>query len=206
MPQGNVVEVVSRMRSHVKGSDVHTTLKSHVQYVADKALADMICPDGGAIGLGQGHGAARWWSWTSPTEASWRFPAIPRSRPSTFVGGITQRRSSNLLQSSAAFSPLLNRAIQGTYPAASTYKTFTGLAALENGMATATETWDCTGSWDGFGSGDVPEVLEETGPWHSSTSAAASSIPATPCITISDTSSGMPLRTRASRQRCCRIS
>ena len=31
--QGNVVEVVSETQP-VKGSDVHTTLKSHVQYVA----------------------------------------------------------------------------------------------------------------------------------------------------------------------------
>ncbi len=30
-------------------------------------------------------------------------------------------------------------------------------------MATATETWDCTGSWDGFGSGDVQKCWKKQG-------------------------------------------
>lgn len=158
--QGNVVEVVSETQP-VKGSDVHTTLKSHVQYVADKALADMICPDGGAIGSGKGTGGAV--VVMDVTDGSIvALSSYPTFTPTTFVGGITQDEL-DLLQSSAAFSPLLNRAIQGTYPAASTYKTFTGLAALENGMATATETWDCTGSWDGFGSGDVQKCWKKQG-------------------------------------------
>lgn len=158
--QGNVVEVVSETQP-VKGSDVYLTLKSSVQYAADKALADTICPDGGAIGSGKGTGGAV--VVMDVTDGSIvALSSYPTFTPSTFVGGITQDEL-DLLQSTEAFSPLLNRAVQGTYPAASTYKAFTGLAALENGMATADETWTCTGEWDGFNSGDVQKCWKEGG-------------------------------------------
>ena len=140
---------------------MYLTLKSSVQYAADKALADTICPDGGAIGSGKGTGGAV--VVMDVTDGSIiALSSYPTFTPSTFVGGITQDEL-DLLQSTEAFSPLLNRAVQGTYPAASTYKAFTGLAALENGMATADETWTCTGEWDGFNSGDVQKCWKEGG-------------------------------------------
>ncbi|HAM14442.1 MAG TPA: penicillin-binding protein 2, partial [Eggerthellaceae bacterium] len=54
-----------------------------------------------------------------------------------------------------SYYPLLNRAVSGTYPAASTYKAFTSLAGLKYGFADAKKEWSCGGSWDGFGTGDV---------------------------------------------------
>ena len=86
-----MVEVVSETQP-VKGSDVHTTLKSHVQYVADKALADMICPDGGAIGSGKGTGGAV--VVMDVTDGSIvALSSYPTFTPTTFVGGIPQDRA-----------------------------------------------------------------------------------------------------------------
>ncbi len=162
--QGNVVEVVSETQP-VKGSDVYTTLKASVQYAADKALADTIAPDGGAIGSGKGtSGAVVVMDVTDGSILA--LSSYPTFSPSVFVSGIdddTYDLYFDKETSEAAQNPMLDRAIQGTYPAASTYKTFTGLAALECGMATTDETWNCTGEWDGFGSGSPQKCWLEGG-------------------------------------------
>ena len=162
--QGNVVEVVSETQP-VKGSDVYLTLKSAVQYTADKALADLIAPNGGAIGSGNGvAGAVVVMDVTDGSIVA--LSSYPTYSPELFVNGL-DNDTYNLYfdeeTSEAAQKPMFNRVIQGQYPAASTYKTFTGLAALENGMATTDETWNCTGEWDGFGSGDVQKCWKEGG-------------------------------------------
>ena len=54
--------------------------------------------------------------------------------------------------------PLMNRAIAGTYPAASCFKAFTGLAGLTYGFADTSRTWNCTGTWTGFGD-EFPQKL-----------------------------------------------
>lgn len=69
----------------------------------------------------------------------------------------------DLYSTASSYYPLLNRAIQGTYPAASTYNAFTGMAGLKYGFADTSRTWTCTGSWDGFGSGDVQKCWKEGG-------------------------------------------
>ena len=67
---------------------------------------------GGAIGSGKGTGGAV--VVMDVTDGSIvALSSYPTFTPTTFVGGITQDEL-DLLQSSAAFSPLLNRAIQGT--------------------------------------------------------------------------------------------
>ncbi len=48
--------------------------------------------------------------------------------------------------------PLLNRATQGTYPAGSTFKIVTMVAALEGGGFTPESTFYCGGYWDRLGS------------------------------------------------------
>lgn len=157
--QGNVVEVVSETQP-VKGSDVYLTLKAPVQYVADRALAELIAPTG-VIGEGTGVGGCVV-AMDVNTGGIVAMASYPTFTPETFVGGISTDEYA-LFQSDEAFSPLLNRTIQGSYPAASTYKAFTGLAALETGMANTTETWTCTGEWDGFGSGQVQKCWRPQG-------------------------------------------
>ena len=160
--QGNVVEVVSETQP-VKGSDVHTTLKSHVQYVADKALADMICPDGGAIGSGKGTGGAV--VVMDVTDGSIvALSSYPTFTPTTFVGGITQDEL-DLLQSSAAFqsrcSTAPSRAPTRQHPRT---RRSPAWRRLKTAWPRQPRTCgNCSGSWDGFGSGDVQKCWKKQG-------------------------------------------
>ena len=78
--------------------------------------------------------------------------SYPTFSPETFTGAISQD-TWDLFNTDESYHPMLNRAVSGTYPAASTYKAFTGLAALAYGFADTKRTWDCGGSWDGFDTG-----------------------------------------------------
>lgn len=148
--EGEVVEVVSETKP-TKGSDVHLTIAGPVQYVCDHALAELIAPEGGVIGTGKGVAA-------SAVVMDVRDGGIvalsnyPTFSPEAFVGEIPTDIW-DAYRDDKAFMPLLNRATEGQYPAASTYKTFTGLAALANGFADTKRTWDCEGSWDGWKTG-----------------------------------------------------
>ena len=76
--------------------------------------------------------------------------SAPTFSPSIFVGGIANSDWDNLTNESSHY-PLLNRAISGQYPCASTIKPFTAFAALENGIATSDSGYYCNGWWTGFG-------------------------------------------------------
>src|ERR687883_1223510 len=87
----------------------------------------------------------------------------PDFDPQMFVGGITgdKVKQYEYLTSEEAGAPFPNRATQGTYPGASTFKPFTGLAGLISGAispsTTVTDTgacwrptgtsWGCWQSW-----------------------------------------------------------
>ena len=147
---GNVVEVVSETQS-TKGSDVYLALKGPVQYVCDHELATLIAPEDGTIGTGSGvAGAAVVMDLRDGGIVA--MSSYPVFDPETCTGAIPDEVY-EVYSSEEARTPLLNRAIGGTYPAASTYKTFTGLAALANGFADTARTWNCGGSWDGWGTG-----------------------------------------------------
>ncbi len=157
--QGRVVEVESETPS-TRGSDVYLTIKAPAQYVAEQELASLIAPEG-VIGKGRGVGGAI--VAMDVTDGSILVMAsYPTFDPTTFTGGIAQDVW-DLYATEESFHPLLNRAISGTYPAASTYKAFTSLAGLKYGFADDTRTWDCTGSWDGFNSGDVQHCWNLSG-------------------------------------------
>lgn len=147
---GEVVRVVSETQP-TKGSDVYLTIKGPVQYVADRELAALIAPENGTIGTGKGLAG-------SVVVMDLRDGGVvamanyPLFDPAEFAGSIADDVY-DVYNSEAAQMPLINRAISGTYPAASTYKTFTGLAALANGFADMKRTWDCGGSWDGWDTG-----------------------------------------------------
>ena len=59
--------------------------------------------------------------------------SFPTYEPADFVNGITATQFSELT-SEDNFSPILNRAIQGTYAPGSTFKLVTALAALQEGV------------------------------------------------------------------------
>ncbi|OUO90859.1 penicillin-binding protein 2 [Gordonibacter sp. An230] len=148
---GNIVEVVSEVQPS-KGSDVRLSLKGPVQYVCDRALAALIAPEDGTIGTGTGvAGAVVVMDLSDGGIVA--MASYPTFDPAVFEGVVSQE-TWDLYQSAETWNPLMNRVIGGQYPAASTYKTFTGLAALESGFASASSSWNCTGSWDGWGSGE----------------------------------------------------
>lgn len=157
---GNVVRVVSETQP-TKGSDVHLAIKGPVQYVADRELAALIAPENGTIGTGSGVAG-------SVVVMDLRDGGIvamanyPLFDPVEFIGAVSSDVY-DVYNSKEAQKPLLNRAISGTYPAASTYKTFTGLAALANGFADMKRTWTCNGSWNGWGTGQEQMCWKHSG-------------------------------------------
>jgi penicillin-binding protein 2 len=149
--QGRVVEVESETAA-TRGNDIYLTIKAPVQYVAEQELAGLIAPTG-IIGKGKGVGGAV--VAMDVTDGSiLALASYPTFDPSKFTGGISQDIW-DLYSTAESYYPLLNRAVSGTYPAASTYKAYTSLAGLKYGFASAEKTWNCEGSWDGFHTGDV---------------------------------------------------
>lgn len=156
---GNVVEVVSETQP-TRGSDVYLCIKGPVQYVCDRELASTIAPNG-VIGEGSGTGGAVV-IMDVRDGGIVAMASYPTFDPSLFVGGITQDVW-DVYSSEGSYNPMLNRAISGQYPAASTYKAFTSLAALENGICDENSTWACTGAWDGWNTGQPQHCWERSG-------------------------------------------
>ncbi len=157
--QGRVVEVESETAAQ-KGSDVHLTLWAPVQYVADQTLAAQIAP-GGVIGEGQGVSGAVV-AIDAEDGSIIAMASYPTYAPGAFTGGIANDIW-EVYRTEESYYPLLNRAIAGTYPAASCYKAFTSLAGLRYGFADDKKEWDCTGAWDGYNSGDIQHCWDLSG-------------------------------------------
>ena len=157
--QGNVVSVTSETQP-AKGSDVYLSLIASAQYKADSLLASTIAPSGD---IGTGHGVAGAIVAMDVRDGSVLvMSSYPTFDPSDFTGGIPQDIW-DLYNTDESHAPLNNRTVNGQYAAASTYKAFTSMAGLNYGFATYTSTWNCTGSWDGFGSGDVQMCWDHNG-------------------------------------------
>lgn len=149
---GTVRQVVSET-DPVKGNDLYLSIVAPIQYAADRALAALVAPNGI---IGEGTGSAASLVCMDVTDGSIVAMAnYPTYEPENFIGGISQEIW-DLFNTEESYYPLLNRAIAGTYPAASTYKAFTSLAGLEYNFADTEREWDCQGTWTGFGT-DYPQ-------------------------------------------------
>jgi penicillin-binding protein 2 len=96
----------------------------------------------------------------------------PSFDQNAFVGGLSRSQWSALI--SNPFRPMENKAIQGEYPPASTYKIITAIAGLEEGVIDDTTTFFCPGflrfgdrvfrCWKkgGHGTVDIYRALEES--------------------------------------------
>ena len=143
---GMVTGTVSEIPAE-QGSDVHLTLDVNVQREAEAALADAY-----ALSLTQHYHATGGAvvALNCKTGEVLAMASYPTFNPMAFIGGISTELWAQL-QDPSAHTPLLNRAINGLYPTASTIKPFSCLAALECGVA-GYETWyECTGLWTGLG-------------------------------------------------------
>ena len=109
------------------GEDVYLTIDRQVQALADQKCGDescamvvMDCNNGDIIALS----------------------STPGFDPNWFNVGVTGPQWHDLTTSD--YKPLLNKAVSGTYPPGSTFKTAMALAAVDNGMDDFVV--DCTGS------------------------------------------------------------
>ncbi len=124
------------------------TIDSRVQKVAEKALRDALddahhqdypkAKAGAAVAL------------DTRTGEVLALASLPTYDPSVFLGGVSDRQWRSLTTTSSEF-PLTNRAMMAQYPPASTFKAFTGLAGLQNGVTSQWKTYYCEGRWTGMG-------------------------------------------------------
>lgn len=111
------------------GNDIKLTIDADLQLAAEKALAGRA----GAV---------------IATEINSGRILVLASSPALqlneFVGGISQKAWDAMLDN--PLHPLTNKAIQGQYPPASTYKMVTALAGLGEGIVTPETSFNCTGA------------------------------------------------------------
>jgi len=143
----------ARITDPVPGKDLTLTIDMDLQKTAEEELDAAIER---AVGNGnEGTGGAI--VAMDPTNGEIRAMASrPTFDPQMFVGGITgaeEVEQFDWLNSEEAHAPFTNRNVYGGYPAASTFKVFTGMAGLEEGTigpgTTVTDNGDC---WQPTGS------------------------------------------------------
>lgn len=145
---GTVHEVRSETPP-AQGSDLYLTISAKVQKIAEEELEALIAPHG-VIGGGTGTSGAVV-AMEVDTGDVIAMASFPPFDPTHFVGGVSQDDWNRYNDKDSSGSPLLNRCIAGQYPAASTFKAFTGMAGLHYGFADAGRSWTCAGTWTGFG-------------------------------------------------------
>ena len=130
------------------GRDIRLTIDANVQKVTEKALqqARVDARKDGFPNAAAGAAVAL----SVDTGEVLALASFPDYDPKAFLGGISHAQWSALNSKDSLF-PLTNRAVAGLYPPASTFKAFTGLAALESGFATPWSTYTCRGRWIGMG-------------------------------------------------------
>lgn len=133
----------------VSGDDVVLTLDAALQRETDKILMDIInlvrndtenknCNAGVILCLDIEDGGIL---------ASSSYPTY---FPSDLTRGISTELWEQLMSEESGY-PLTNRTVSGQYPAASTFKIFTSLAGLQNGMIADDTTFYCDGWFDEYG-------------------------------------------------------
>jgi penicillin-binding protein 2 len=143
----------ARITDPEPGNDVALTIDAELQKTVEDELD-------GAIGRAQANGNEGTGGAAvaiDPSNGGIRAMASrPDFDPQLFVGGITgaeEIREFEYLNSEEAHAPFTNRNVYGGYPAASTFKVFTGMAGLEEGTigpgTTVTDNGDC---WQPTGS------------------------------------------------------
>lgn len=137
-------------RDPVPGSDLRLTIDLEAQRVAEQSLAlgidhartvfdlysgkKLKATGGAVIVIDPGTGAVR------------ALASFPTYDPGIFTEPIPNAVYEATFGAGAQY-PLLDRAIQGQYPPASTYKTWILLSALQRRVVTTADTYPCPPSW-----------------------------------------------------------
>ncbi len=165
-PRSQLVE----KRRPEPGQSIKLTLDVQLQRAAEEALVygiqkarnnGNLAADGGSIVALDPHDGSILAMASNPTY-----------EPKLYTGHVSSRRLRNagLLPATAELAnyPSLNRAISGLYPAGSTFKPVTALAALETGIITPSTSLQCTGGYTVYkedGSGQVDRVFKNWDPY-----------------------------------------
>lgn len=132
----------------VAGRDVVLTIDSKIQKVAEESLAQAL-RDAHKQDFPQARAGAAV-ALDVRTGEVLAMASLPSYDPSVFLGGVSEKTWRSLTSKSSEY-PLSNRVIAGQYPAASTFKAFTGLAGLQAELTSKWATYNCVGSWTGMG-------------------------------------------------------
>ena len=125
--QGRIIRVLDRTPP-TPGKDIYLSLNASLQNIAVQALDGK---KGAVVAI-------------DPTDGSiLAMVSSPGYDPNLFVYGIDSETYGKYL--SSIDTPLLNRALQGTYPPGSTIKPMLALAALRHGVRSAEEETWCPG-------------------------------------------------------------
>lgn len=141
------------------GADLVLTIDRETQALAEQALAEGI--EVARNTRDRSTGPQRGGTFRAPAGAVVVLDAAtgevaamasnPTFEPSAFVGGVGADLWDHLQNPDNHF-PLINRAIQSSYPPGSVYKIVSAAAALEEGFMSPTEERECPGSWTWAGS------------------------------------------------------
>lgn len=142
------------------GSDIILTIDATLQQAVEDALANVIGKIRSSVSRECSAGSAIVMDVTNGEILA--MASCPTYSPNIFVGGISND-DWNALQSEESDNPLMNRAIAGQYPSASTIKPFVTFAALDNGIADSKSKYTCTGWWTGFGEASGQYCWEHSG-------------------------------------------
>lgn len=145
---GEVRRILGRKEPE-RGLDLVTTIDARIQRVTEESLAQGIekartiyheetgtnyrAPAGGAVVMDPRSGEII------------AMASFPDYDPGAFVGGISVAEYEELTREDTGL-PLINRAIQVSYPPGSTFKTVTAAAALETGVAQVNQRYACPAS------------------------------------------------------------
>jgi penicillin-binding protein 2 len=161
-------------RPAMHGASIKLTLDLNLQRAAERAILYGIdkarldgkwASNGGAIVA------------LDPNDGSiLAMASYPTYEPKVYTGRVTTRRlrKAGLAGPEAELKnyPALNRAISGVYPAGSTFKPVTALAALQTQIISPSSELPCTGSYTVYkddGSGQVAQVFKNWDPYVSTT-------------------------------------
>ena len=142
------------------GSDIILTIDAKLQQAAEEALSSIINKISSSVSKDCKAGSAIVMDVTNGEILA--MASCPTYSPNIFVGGISND-DWNSLQSEESGNPMMNRAIAGQYPSASTIKPFSTFAALDNGIADEKSEYTCTGWWTGFGEASGQYCWEHSG-------------------------------------------
>ena len=134
----------------IAGSDVVLTIDSNLQKITEQALENNINKiASGGFGQRYDAKAGSCVVMNVKTGEILAMASYPNYNPADFIGGISTENWNKYNQDEA--KPLMNKAIQNSYPPGSIFKMVTAIAGLESGAITRTEQINDTGLYRKYG-------------------------------------------------------